>query len=314
MTEQNTPAGPPPPPAFLPPGERERHHPAGADLHTALTYSMPDGYRPLQLDLYVPTARSGPVPVVVWIHGGAWLFGTREFAPLAWPAGAVFQACVDAGFAVASIDYRHSREAAFPAQLHDAKAAVRYLRHFAPELGLDHERVAVWGESAGGHLAALLALVDDPAFEGVDGVTGPSSAVGAVVDYYGVSDVDTLPNFADSFPPSWLEDLKRQGKGAPPEPIDVLLEFSPYSREEGRRLVSPVSHARADAPPFLLIHGEADGLVPIQQSEALQAALEGAGVEVELVRVPGADHVFLGTDAAPQHERAIAFLRRHLNA
>jgi acetyl esterase/lipase len=306
--------GPPPPPLFQPPGERERHHPTGADLHTALTYSCPDGYRPLQLDLYVPSSRSAPAPLVIWIHGGAWLMGTRESAPYAWPAGAVFQAAIDAGLAIASIDYRHSREAAFPAQLHDAKAAVRYLRHFAGELGLDPERIAVWGESAGGHLAALLALVDDPELEGIDGVTGPSSAVSAVVDYYGVSDVETLPPFGANFPPAWLEELKRQGKGAPPEPIDVLLEFSPYTREEGRRLVSPVSHVRADAPPFLLIHGEADGLVPIGQSEALLAALEGAGVEAELVRVPGADHVFLGTDAAPQHERAIAFLRRHLDA
>jgi acetyl esterase/lipase len=201
-----------------------------------------------------------------------------------------------------------------PRALHDAQAAGRYLRHFGGELGLDPERVGVWGESAGGHLAALLALVDDPAFEGREGVTGPSSAVSAVVDYYGVSDAETLPPFAANFPPTWLAELERQGKGAPPEPLDVLLEFAPYSREEGRRLLSPVSHVRPDAPPFLLIHGEADGLVPIQQSEVLFAALRDAGVDAELVRVPGADHVFLGIDVTPQLERAIVFLRAHLGA
>ena len=110
---------------------------AGADIHRALTYSMPDGYRPLQLDLYVPAERAGAVPCVIWIHGGAWLFGTRLAPPDYWPAGYLFQAAIDAGLAVASIDYRHSREASFPAQLHDAKAAIRYLRHFAGELGID---------------------------------------------------------------------------------------------------------------------------------------------------------------------------------
>lgn len=306
--------GPPPPPTHLAPGDREKQHPTGADIHTALTYAWPEGYRPLQLDLHVPTDRTGPVPVVVWIHGGAWLYGTREQPPLAWRPGIVFQSAIDAGLAVASIDYRHSREASFPAQLHDAKAAVRFLRQYAPELGLDPDRIGVWGESAGGHLAALLALVDDPTLEGGEGVTGPSSSVSAIVDFYGVSDVDTLPAFGDNFPPSWREELKRQGKGAPEEPIDVLLANSPYPRDEARRLVSPVNHVTAAAPPFLLIHGEADGLVPIQQSEALFAALQNAGVESELVRVPGADHVFLGTDVTPQIERAIAFLRRQLTA
>src|SRR5690242_17802593 len=103
--------GPPPPDTHYPPGQRETQHPRGAELHTALTYSAPDGYRPLQLDLFVPTERSGPVPIVVWIHGGAWLFGTREQPPLAWAPGALFQAAIDAGLAIASIDYRHSREA-----------------------------------------------------------------------------------------------------------------------------------------------------------------------------------------------------------
>ena len=150
----------------------EQQHPVRADIHPALTYAMPDGYRPLQLDLYVPAERSGPVPCVIWIHGGAWLFGTRQTTPDYWPAGFLFQSAIDAGLAVASIDYRHSREAPFPAQLHDAKAAIRYLRRFAGELGLDPERFGVWGESAGGHLAALVALIDDPAFEGSDGVVG----------------------------------------------------------------------------------------------------------------------------------------------
>lgn len=297
------------PPAFLAPGIAEAQHPIGADQCLGLTYAMPDGYRPLQLDLYVPTERTGPVPCVVWIHGGAWLFGTRLAPPDYWPAGALFQAIINAGLAVASIDYRHSREAAFPAQVHDTKAAIRYLRRFSEELGLDTERFGVWGESAGGHLAALVALIDDPAFEGVEGVTGESSAVSAVVDFYGVADADTMPAFRDSMPQEWIDNLDAKGQGAPAEPIDILLAGSPYPPDEARRLVSPVHHVRADAPPFLLVHGEADGLVPFGQSEQLHAALQQAGAQSELVGVPGADHVFLGTDPLPQIDRGVAYLK-----
>ncbi|GAA1973187.1 alpha/beta hydrolase [Microbacterium pumilum] len=302
------------PPAYYAPGVAELQHPIGADIHRALTYAMPDGYRPLQLDLYVPTDRSGPVPCVVWIHGGAWLFGTRLAPPDYWPAGRLFQGAIDAGLAVASIDYRHSREAPFPAQLHDAKAAIRYLRYFAPQLGIDSARFGVWGESAGGHLAALVALIADPAFEGSEGVVGPSSAVGAVVDFYGVADVDTLPSFFSSMPQEWIEELQAKGDQGAVEPIDVLLAGSAFSREDGRRLVSPVTHAAAGAPPFLLVHGESDALVPIGQSEQLLAALQSAGVEAELVRVAGADHVFLGTDPVPQLDLAITYLRDKLGS
>lgn len=302
------------PPAFLAPGIAEAQHPHGVERHLALTYAMPDGYRPLQLDLYVPTERTGHVPCVVWIHGGAWLFGSRLAPPEYWPAAALFQAAIDAGLAVASIDYRHSREAPFPAQVHDAKAAIRYLRRFCVELGLDAERFGVWGESAGGHLAALVALIDDPAFEGTEGVIGESSAVSAVVDFYGVADADTMPDFSASMPQEWIDNLEAKRGGASAGPIDVLLADSPYPPGEARRLVSPVHHVRADAPPFLLVHGEADGLVPLSQSEQLHAALQAAGAQSELVGVPGADHVFLGTDPLPQIARGAAFLKSELTA
>jgi acetyl esterase/lipase len=216
-------SGPPTPATHYPPGAHHRQVPARAEVHSALTYSSLDGYRDLQLDVYAPADRTAPPACVVWIHGGAWLLGSRQFPPEYWPAGSAFQAAIDAGLAVAAIDYRHSREAPFPAQLHDAKAAVRYLRRSADELGIDPGRIGVWGESAGGHLAALVALVDDPELEGGDGVTGPSSAVSAAVLFYPVTDVD-------------------------------------------------------------------------------------------LVRVPGADHVFLGTDPLPQLARAVEFLRARLSA
>jgi acetyl esterase/lipase len=249
---------------------------------------------------------------VVYVHGGAWLFGGRDMLPWLWPGAGPLQAAIDAGLAVASIDYRHSREASFPAQLHDAKAAIRYLREIAGGVGIDPARFGLWGESAGGHLAALVALIRDPALEGTDGATGQDSSVQAVVDFYGVADVDTMPDFMESFPPEWVEELMRAGGGLPPAPIDVLLQNSPYPRDEARRLVSPVTHVTADAPPFLLIHGEADTTVPIAQSEQLHAALQAAGAESEFVRVPGADHVFLGTDPLPQFDRAVRFLVRHL--
>jgi acetyl esterase/lipase len=305
----NTPVeGPGAPPAYLEPGQRQRQHPTGAVVHDSLMYASLNGYRNLELDLSVPAGASGPVPVVVWIHGGAWLLGTRLSPPESWGDGSPFQQLVDAGIAVASIDYRHSREAPFPAQLHDAKAAIRYLRKFSAQLGLDPERIGVWGESAGGHLAALVGLVSDPELEGEDGVLGTSSAVSAVVDFYGIANTSTMPDFLSSADPSWVAELQRVSRGRRPEPLEVLVHDSPYEREEALRLLSPIQHVSAAAPPFLLVHGELDSAVPITQSEELAAVLREAGVDTEFIRVAGAEHVFIGTDPAPQLTRAVAFL------
>lgn len=301
------------PPAFLPPGTAERQHPRGARIVPSLTYSTPDGYRPLHLDVYVPETAPGPHPCVVWIHGGAWLFGSRQTPPDYWPEGLAFQRAIDAGLAVVAIDYRHSREAPFPAQLHDAKAAVRYIRHFADELGIDPDRIGAWGESAGGHLAALMGLVDDPALEGSDGVTGPRSDVSPIVDFYGISDIDTMPSFLDSLPPEVVKTLTANG-AEPDSPTSIILANSPLPAEDARRLLSPVHHVRSTPPPFLLVHGEDDGMVPISQSEQLLAALVAAGGDAELVRVPGAGHVFEGADPVAPIHRAVEFLRARLRA
>ena len=300
------------PPTHLPPGAAEAQHPTGADIHTALTYSMPDGYRPLQLDLYVPSHRAGAVPCVIWIHGGAWLTGTRLSPPMEWPAGAVFQRIVDAGMAVASIDYRHSREAPFPAQLHDAKAAIRYLRRYAAELGLDPERFAGWGESAGGHLVALLGLVNDPALEGHGRCQWRKQrSVGhrGLLRCLGCGHDAPLRRFAPG-----LDHRNAAGGqcGAGDRTADRPSAGSPLPADSVRRVLSPVHHVTPTAPPFLLIHGEKDHVVPFSQSEELYAALTRADVEAELVAVAGADHVFGGTDPTPQFDRAVRFLSAKL--
>ena len=307
---------PPQPAAFHPPGILDSQWgPKNADIWTSLSYSAPNGYRELELDIYVPRDRSAPVGCVVWIHGGAWLFGDRKFLPEYWPEGLLFQSIVDAGLAVATIDYRHSREASFPAQMHDAKAAIRYLRQFADNFGIDPNRIGVWGESAGAHLAALVGLTpDDPRFEGADGVVGPSSAVTAVVDFYGVANLETMPSLMESFPPQWVEELKKAAGGLPPDPIEIFLATSPYPDSEKKALASPVSHVTSDAPPFLIIHGEQDTVVPYGQSTELAKSLTAVGVPVELVPVPNADHVFVGADPAPLLARGVAFMLRQLGS
>ena len=275
------------PARFLPPHEPIRRE-DGTLHHSGLTYAAPVGFRPLQMDVWVPPAAT-PSPLVVWIHGGAWMGGDRRYLPETLRPGQLFDALLAAGLAVATIDYRHALEAAFPAQLHDAKAAVRYLRAHADVLGVDAARVGVAGESAGGHLAALLALTASRAdLEGSQGVTGPSSAVDVVVDWYGVSDLSTMPRTTP--PPHVAEKL-------PPEfatpPQDFLLRGADAAT---RADASPITHVTAQAPPFLLLHGTTDWLVPYAQSEQLHAALTSAGVESRLVPVEGAEHIFTGCD------------------
>ncbi|MDR6976012.1 acetyl esterase/lipase [Streptomyces sp. 3330] len=273
------------PPRFLPPVE-PLVRPDGSRHYAGVTYAVAFGYRPLQLDLWVPVGAERP-SLVVWIHGGGWMFGDRRVLPETLRPGQMFDELLAAGLAVATIDYRHALEAPFPAQLHDAKAAVRYLRAHAEELGIDTSRVAVAGESAGGHLAALVGLTSHrPDLEGSHGVVGPSSAVDTVLDWYGPSDLSTMPR--QTAPAEVLAALPEELR-TPPE--DQLVRGL-----DGRDLAdaSPITHVTPEAPSFLLVHGTADWLVPYAQSEALAAALTACGATVRLVPVAGAGHIFSG--------------------
>ncbi len=272
---------------FLPPPEPIRRD-DGVRHYVGATYAATGGYRPLQLDLWVPDSATPP-PLVVWIHGGGWMMGDRRILPETLRPNQIFDALLAAGLAVASIDYRHALEAVFPAQLQDAKAAIRWLRAFGDDLGISTDRVGVMGESAGGHLAALVGLTAHRSdLEGTHGVVGPSSAVDVVVDWYGPSDFTTMPRMQ---PPPHIAAKLEPAMLVPPE--DQLTRGL-----EGVALadVSPITHVTPEAPPFLLVHGTADWLVPYAQSEQLHAALSEAGVDCELVPVEDAQHIFDGCD------------------
>jgi acetyl esterase/lipase len=275
------------PARFLPPVAPTRRD-DGARHFSGITYAVAVGYRPLQLDLWVPDT-AAPAPLVVYVHGGGFMFGDRRYLPETLRPDQLFEAMVEAGLAVATIDYRHALESPFPAQLHDAKAAVRWLRAFARDLGISTRRIGVMGESAGGHLAALVGLTASRAdLEGAHGVVGPSSAVDVVVDWYGPSDFTTMPRMQ---PPPHIAAKLEPAMLVPPE--DQLTRGL-----EGAALadVNPVTHVTPDAPPFLLVHGTADWLVPYAQSEQLHATLTEAGVACELVPVENAQHIFDGCD------------------
>lgn len=264
----------------------------GARSFRGLTYGWVPGYRPLVLDLHVPADAEGPVPVVVWMHGGGWLEGDRRLVPLPWGQQLVFDTVVAAGMAVATLDYRLLGEAPFPACVHDCAAALRYLRRFAPELGIDPDRVGVWGESAGAHLASMIAFLGsreeaDPRLLGSVGVAEGRLDTRAAVLFYAPATLDLLQD------PSY---------GPAPFGDDPALE----------RDLSPVEQVHDDIPPVLLMHGDQDELVGVDHSERLNAALQAAGVDSTLEITPGADHCFVGIPIQPHLDRAVDFLARHL--
>ena len=263
-----------------------------------------DGFRPLGLDLFRPAAAPIPVPVLIWIHGGAWLMGTnkREAPPLV--HGHIGRRILEAGYALARVTYRLSGEAPFPAQIHDVKAAVRWLRYHADDLGLDPDRFAVWGESAGGHLAAMTALTGDTALAGDSGILGVSDTVQAAVVWYGPSDLLTM---AAQNHPQGLQD-----HDAPNAPESLLVGGPVQDRKRESAIASPVTYARADAPPMLLAHGEEDRIVPVGQSRELHDRLIALGAPAELHIVPGADHCFVGVDLDPLVTEGLQFLKRAL--
>jgi acetyl esterase/lipase len=292
-----------PPPAHDAPLPPARVTADGVRVHSGVPYAALAGARPLELDLYLPPDGDAPAPAVVFLHGGGWRLGSRHSAgPMfAGQDPTPFERVAQAGIAVAGVDYRLSGEATWPAQLHDAKAAVRWLRARATDVGIDPGRIAAWGESAGGHLAELLGLTgEDASLEGDLGVTGPSSAVSAVVAWYAPSD---LVGFVADTGGDPTDTTTREAQ---------FLGGTAVSRPAVAAEASPITHVRADAPPFLLLHGRADAFIPCVQSERLHAALLGAGVEVELDVYEEADHMWRGSPDAARlaMDRTVDVLRR----
>lgn len=248
------------------------------------------GERTLTMHIVRPKEKpEKPMPVIVWIHGGAWLGGSKDSGiPRLIPFAR-------RGYFGASISYRFSQEAKFPAQIEDCKCAIRFLRAKAKEFHIDPNRIGVWGESAGGHLAAMLGVTGDvKELEGSGGWEGYSSKVSAVCDWFGPSDLVKMVQ-----EPSTID---RTGTNCP----EALLIGGPVlANKEKAMKASPVTYVTPDDPPFLIMHGDKDMIVPFSQSVHLFEALKEAGVEVTFVKLKGAGHGGKGF-ASPQVMRLVA--------
>jgi acetyl esterase/lipase len=269
--------------------------PTSFTTYEALEYANPS--YPLLMDLRVPDT-AGLHPVILYLHSGAWITGDRFGGP------ALRQAT--RGYAVASIDYRLAPAYIWPAQVEDAKAAVRWLRANAARFHLDPNHIAVFGTSAGGHIGAVLGTS-----AGVDTLEGLalgnaqySSRVQAVVDLYGPTDL-----------------LKIEEQKLPCIPLDGNAAYMPPSLlmgcpiqqcQERTRTASPMSYVTPDDPPFLIMHGLLDCLVPFKQSIDLQASLVAAGVSSKLVLLPNGEHGGRAFDDAKYVTMIDDFLDAHL--
>lgn len=243
---------------------------------------------------------TGPLPAVVYIHGGAWRAGSKE------QSGPVTYDLAKAGYFCVSINYRLSWEAPFPAQIEDCKCAIRWLRAHASQYNIDPQRIGVYGGSAGGHLAALLGTSwNAPELEGNGGWKGYSSRVQAVVDMFGPTDLFVGEQMQK------LRNAGSPGEGAmgPRTTVEMLLGGPIREKAELARRASPVRYISKNDPPFLILHGDQDRVVPLQQSQWLYQQLRRAGVEAKLYVVNGAGHAFHNETA---NRLIIEFFDQHL--
>jgi acetyl esterase/lipase len=287
--------------------------PDGVTGYPDIPYQTLPGYRPLKLDLFLPPksfAAAGPRPLIVYVHGGGWMAGgpRRSAAYVDWPK--VLASLAARGYVVASVSYRFSREAPFPAAIQDVKAGIRWLRARAATYNIDPKRAAIWGQSAGGHLAALagtscgVAALEPGArivpkaanvetlASTVAGSDEASDCVQAVVGWFGIYDFATMPK-RTSPPP-----------GMPPGPSaeDLFLGCPAGDcTARQRAFASPVTYIDKSDPPVLLMHGSDDHTVPEAQTEQFDAALRAAGVPVRKIVIAGADHSWIG--ATPEATR-----------
>jgi len=258
-----------------------------------ITYAVVDD-RELGLDIYMPRGVDDP-PLLVWIHGGRWLYRTKEDINTL--------ALVEEGFAIASIDFRLSVDAPFPAQIHDIKAAIRFLRANAETYGYEATRIGVHGRSSGGHLTALVGVTNG--VKELEGELGDhldvSSDVQVAVSYFGASNLTTILDQSTPF------GVMLRGPA-----LALLLGGPMEATAELAELASPVFHVDAQDPPLLLLHGDQDPQMPINQAHELHGVYKEHELPVHLEVIHGAKH---GTPEFFDAKRTLLvseFLKEHL--
>ncbi len=247
------------------------------------------GHARNRLDLFLPEKAAGRRPLIVWVHGGAWCGRNKEYWAPVW--------LVPKGYVLASINYRLSQHAVFPSQIEDCKAAIRWLRAHAAEYHFDPDHIGVWGASAGGHLVSLLGTTAGvKAWEGRGDNRAQSSRVQCVVDWCGPTDLVTL-----AAPGAALRGAVEQLLGGP---IDKKRALAVQA--------SPLTYAGKDSAPFLIVQGDKDEVVPLDQSRMFAAALKKAGAEVKFVVIKGCGHGGPGM-YDPEHYKLVEeFFAKHL--
>ncbi len=249
----------------------------------------------LLMNIYIYGNSREPLPLILYLHGGGWLTNSRINCPRALEL-------LTSGYAVASINYRLTNIAPFPAQLEDCKEAVRFLRANGKNFGLLAERIGAMGVSAGGHLASLLGTT--AATKEFDGGENPgvSSSIEAVCNFYGPSSITELGRFAE-----------KKGNESLKQVVEKLIGGPLGRKKKTAEKASPLNYVNTNAAPFLIIHGDSDSVVDVSQSEMLHKALLEAGVESHLHIVKGGIHGGEGFISSPVLIPKIAsFFNRHL--
>ena len=276
---QDKPAQQTPNKQAAPAAKPEAKLPPGVKMLGDISY-IPNGDDAQKLDLYLPEKPADrPQPLIVHIHGGAWRGGSKFPCPVVNMVGK--------GYAVASVEYRFSQKAKFPAQIQDCQAAIRWLRANSKQHNIDPEHVGVVGGSAGGHLSALVGTAGGKkAFPMIGGNEEQSDRVQAVCDIYGPANFSTvMQQAADD------KNIRNIFQfNSPKDPYSLLIGVSLEGNREKTDAVSPVHYVSKDNPPMLILHGTHDALVPYAQSEEFAAALKAKGIEVWLQTLPGSGH------------------------
>lgn len=305
LAQAPTPPTRPEPSLGDPMPDRVVSYPGGVIALADVVYSTVEGYRPMILDVYLPPERGERKPLIVYVHGGGWRGGhTRQSGAFAdFPA--VLAELASRGYVVASIEYRLSLEAPFPAALDDVRTAIRFLKANGEKYGIDTSRTGLFGGSAGGQLAVLEAVTCGAAPTGAD-KSNPavSDCPQAAVGWYGIYDFPAMPG--------------RSENRAEHDYLGCEAGKCPGSQLAA---ASAIEHVDANDPPILLLHGDADTVVPVAQSRRMAEKLRASGASVEIEVFPGIGHSWIGAHEAQTREISLRaldltyrFFERHLSS